>query len=195
MTIKNDFQDGEKAAKYSETDKLIEAFKQGTPEAFDEIAERYKGTIAKNARRFDNGRGYFDDLYQEGMLALYRALCGYKPGGASFTTYAAQAVRNSMISWVRGKKGVRYGDVSIEELADADLPDVFADSPEEAILSKMFCHELKRRAIKLLSDYERCVFLLYLEDMTPTETAECLGKSKKSVENALNRIKTKLSDC
>lgn len=193
MANENGSVNGKSADKNVESDRLIENFKNGVPGAFDEIAEKYKGLVAKRARSFDGGNGYFDDLYQEGLLALYRASCGYKSGQASFSAYADRAIRNSMVSWVRESRGGRRSDISIDELDGAGLQDAFSDTPEEAYLSKLFCSELKKRAMKLLSDYERCVFLLYLEDMTPAETAECLGKPRKSVENALNRIKAKLT--
>ena len=48
--------------------------------------------------------------------------------------------------------------------------------------------------MKQLSDFEKCIFLMYLEEMTSTEIAESMGRSKKSVENALCRIRKKLSN-
>ena len=171
---------------------LVSEFRNGNAELFDSIAAKYRGLVVNCAKRFDSDGKNFDDLYQEGLLALYRASCGYR-GGVPFAAYASVCVKNAMLSWRRGNPENGVPSVSIDDLPEDALPDDTSATPEEEVVSKIFCNELKKRAMKLLSEYERCVFLLYLEDMTPAEIGDCLGKSKKSVENALNRIKSKLS--
>lgn len=174
---------------------LVNEFQSGNSELFGKIAAKYKGLVVSLAGRFDSDGRNFDDLYQEGMFALYRASCSYRErDGVPFTAYASVCIRNAMLSWRReNPTGGALPSVSIDELPEDTLPDDTSATPEEQVVSKLFCTELKKRAMKILSEYERCVFLLYLEDMSPTEIGECLGRSKKSVENALNRIKTKLS--
>ncbi len=174
-------------------EQLLLEFRDGNREVFDVIAGKYKGLVAKIAASFDRGCGNFDDLYQEGLIALYRAVCAYKVGSEAFSSYASKSIRNSMISWTRVNANKVIGNVSIDELPETLLSGTHESSPEEIFLSEQFRAELKKRAMEHLSDYERCVFLLYLQEMTAAEMAECLGKSKKSVENALSRIKAKLT--
>lgn len=175
-------------------EQLLCEFRDGDSRAFDVIAHKYMGLVAKYARAFDTDGRKFDDLCQEGLIALYRAVCGYRIGSEAFSAYASKSIRNSMISYMRSDARKTVGEVSIDDIPETYLVES-ADSvsPEDIVISEQFGAQLKKRAMEELSDYERCVFLLYLEGMTATQTAECLGKSKKSVGNALSRIKSKLA--
>ena len=104
-----------------------------------------------------------------------------------------------MLTWIRdhvsksSKDGSKVTEIQLDESVGDILTDDNAMCPEEQYISKETVKNLRSHAMKLLSDYEKCVFLMYLEDLSASEIAESIGRSKKSVENALDRIRKKLS--
>ena len=179
-------------------EELALGVKKGNSSAFEEIARRYENAIRSIAATFSVPEAERDDLYQEGLIALYRAVCKYDESIAKFSTFANVCIKRAMISWTRNhaqhpdKDG--RGEIPWEESFSEILQDSEESCPEELYISKEAVSSMKKNAIKKLSDYEKCVFLLYLEDMSSEEIADSLGKSKKSIENALDRIRKKLSE-
>lgn len=180
-------------------EELAQNARCGDSSAFEEIARRYEGAIRAISASFAVPESERDDLYQEGLIALYRAVCRYDGSIASFSTFARVCIKRAMISWVRRTDEETRslsldGESPWEDRLSDLLPADESEGPEEAYLTKEFCAEMRRRAMRKLSDYEKCVFLLYLEDVGAAEIARMLGKPKKSVENALLRIRKKLSE-
>lgn len=180
------------------SEQLALGAKSGDISAFEEIARRYEKAIYAIASTFTVPDSERDDLYQEGLIALYRAVCKYDDSIARFSTFANVCIKRAMLTWVRdhvshiGADGKEITEIPLDESFEGILSE--ADScPEEIYISKEALASLKKSAIKKLSDYEKCVFLMYLEDMSASEISETLGKSRKSVENALDRIRKKLS--
>ncbi len=180
------------------SEQLALGAKSGDVSAFEEIARRYEKAIYAIASTFSVPNAERDDLYQEGLIALYRAVCKYDESVAKFSTFANICIKRAMLTWVRdhvshiGADGKEITEIPLDESFEGILSE--SDScPEEIYISKEALTSLKKNAIKKLSDYEKCVFLLYLEDMSVSEISETLSKSKKSVENALDRIRKKLS--
>ena len=165
---------------------------------FEEIAKRYESGIRAAAASFNVPESEREDLYQEGLIALYRAVCNYDKSIARFSTFANVCIRNAMLTWIRdhvSKKdedGNRITEIPIDDVFGADFPED-SETPEELYISKETLSTLKRKALMYLSDYEKCVFLMYLDNMTAQEIGESLGRSKKSVDNALARIRNKIS--
>ncbi len=180
------------------SEQLALGAKSGDISAFEEIARRYEKAIYAIASTFAVPEAERDDLYQEGLIALYRAVCRYDESIASFSTFAKVCIKRAMINWIRdhvshiGADGKQITEIPLESL-EAILAEDSSCGPEEVYISKEALTSLKQEAVKKLSDYEKCVFLLYLEDMDAGEISEALGKSKKSVENALDRIRKKLA--
>ncbi len=177
---------------------LVEA-KDGDSSAFEEIARRCEGIINAHAMSFNVPESERDDLRQEGLIALYRAVCNYDKSVSLFSTFASVCIKRAMITWIRdhvsrlGKDGAVITEISLDESYSETLSDETAMCPEELYISKETVKTLRGHAMKQLSDYEKCVFLMYLEDMGAVEIAESIGRTKKSVENALDRIRKKLS--
>lgn len=189
---------GNVIAKTSE--ELLQAANDGDSSAFEEIAKRYSIVINAIAKSFDVPDSERDDLCQEGLIALYRAVCNYDSSMSGFSTFASVCIKRAMITFIRnhvskvGKNGAYVTEISLDESFDDILSDENAMLPDELYISKETVKNLKRSAAKLLSDYEKCVFLMYLDDLSASEIAECVGRSIKSVENALVRIRRKLSN-
>lgn len=173
---------------------------EGHPEdkAFEELARRYESSIRATAASFNVPRSEREDLYQEGLIALYRAVCNYDESIASFSTFASVCIRRAMLTWIRDHvsktdaDGNRITEIPIDEVFGLDFPED-AETPEELYISKERLSILKKNALGCLSDYEKCVFLMYLDNMTASEIGDSLGKSKKSVDNALSRIRQKIA--
>lgn len=180
------------------SEELALGAKSGDAGAFEEIARRYEKAIHAIASTFTVPESERDDLYQEGLIALYRAVCKYDESIAKFSTFANVCIKRAMLTWVRdhvsriGEDGKEITEVPLDESLEAILSEN-ESCPEEIFISREAISNLKKNAIRRLSDYEKCVFLLQLEDMTTSEICEALGKSRKSVENAEGRIRTKLS--
>ena len=103
-----------------------------------------------------------------------------------------------MLTWIRDHVSKSSGGSYVTEISlDDSYSDILSDEtemcPEELYISKETVKSLRKHAMQKLSDYEKCVFLMYLDDMGTSEIAEITGRSKKSVENALDRIRKKLS--
>ncbi len=181
------------------SEQLALGARDGDISAFEEIARRYEKAIYAIASTFAVPEAERDDLYQEGLIALYRAVCRYDESIARFSTFAKVCIKRAMLTWVRdhvshiGADGQAVTEIPLDESFEEILAVDAASGPEEVYISKEALKALKQEAVKKLSDYEKCVFLLYLEDMDSGEIAEALGKGKKSVENALDRIRAKLA--
>lgn len=155
--------------------------------AVNVLISRYLNLVRKKASLYLGG-AEFDDLAQEGFLAFMRAAEGFDPEkGTSFSAFAEVCVTNGIRSAVkrldRGSEGLPedYGE-SAED----------ASTPENIWFEKEAETGLYKKISKLLSKKEWDIFKLYIGGASYAEIAEGLGVSKKSVENAVFRIRKKL---
>ncbi|MBR5307402.1 MAG: sigma-70 family RNA polymerase sigma factor [Clostridia bacterium] len=195
---KNSMQDNlNKNAKSHE--ELLLVARDGDSSAFEQIAKNYENVINAIALSFNVPASDRDDLRQEGLIALYRAVLRYDKSMSGFSTFASVCIKRAMLTFIRdhvskvGKDGSTVTEISLDESFDDILADDEALCPEEQYISRETVKNLRNHAMKQLSDFEKCIFLMYLEEMTSTEIAESMGRSKKSVDNALCRIRKKLS--
>lgn len=164
--------------------------------AFSDISERYRPLIESMvaAYRGDMKKSGIDedDLRQEALAALYSALISYKEDGdVTFGLYAKVCIRNRMISLLRKNRP----ESALDEVAEDEYGDPAFQhgvNPEEQYIDKESYNGLIREIEQTLTDYECRVFRLYLGDKSYKQIGDILGKSEKSVDNALFRIKTKL---
>lgn len=168
---------------------LVRAAREGKEEALSALLVRYTGFVSLRAAAFRCSFCEQEDLEQEGLIGLLAAVRGFDPSrGASFRTFAGDCVDNRMISFIRvasRQNRVATGvDVSpaVEEGTD----------PEAVVLGRESYQDLLRAVSGCLSAYERQVLALYVEGLRYEEMARRLGKSAKSVDNALTRIRAKL---
>ncbi|MBQ0058529.1 MAG: sigma-70 family RNA polymerase sigma factor, partial [Lachnospiraceae bacterium] len=142
--------------------------------------------------------GETDDLIQEGMIGLMKAIRDYRSDkGASFKTFATMCIvrqQTTAIENASRQKNRPLNDsvlLSGEELETA-LFYMRHSSPEDILLDKESEKELAKRITEVLSSFEKQVLLLYLEDKGYREIAEELEKSPKTIDNALQRIRNKV---
>lgn len=176
-------------------EKLVELYKSGETIAFDELYVRYKYVIVAASRSFYLSGGDKDDLLQEGFLGLLKAVDTYN-GKSSFKSYVYLCIRSKMITAIKkslsGKNRPMCGYVSLYGQS-TELSRLFAAGPEEKIIDEENASEFMEKVRSKLSKFEIIVLNYYLDGLTYTEISKKLGKEPKCIDNALQRIKKKIS--
>lgn len=179
---------------------LAQRAKNGDDEALADLIERYTPLVCMRARAYARGVMDVDDVYQEGMIALLKAVRNYREDTAgSFRTFAAVCVNNKMLSAVtahmRDKNAPMRSYLSLsgreipEDLLAAVSPET---DPEKLVIASEESAARNRRIDNLLSPFERQVLRLYLSSYSYEEMSRQLGSSTKAVDNALQRVRRKL---
>ena len=173
--------------------------------AEEELVVRYNRLVRICARPYFLLGGDSEDLIQEGMLGLIKAIREYLPGhSASFKTFAEVCVRNRILSAVRAATRNKHTplnhSVSIETpLFDEtsgyysiDTMDHQVD-PETLVISREEFRERRQAILSQLSGFEATVLGFYLDGLSCSEIAAQVGRSPKSVDNAVQRVRRKLA--
>ena len=179
---------------------LAQRAKNGDDEALADLIERYTPLVCMRARAYARGVMDVDDVYQEGMIALLKAVRNYREDTAgSFRTFAAVCVNNKMLSAVtahmRDKNAPMRSYLSLsgreipEDLLAAVSPET---DPEKLVIASEESAARNRRIENLLSPFERQVLRVYLSSYSYEEMSRQLGSSTKAVDNALQRVRRKL---
>lgn len=186
---------------------LVRMARDGDEKAENFLLKKYKDFVRSKARAYFLVGGDSDDLIQEGMIGLYNAIGHYDESMASsFMTYAAICINNKLISAVsadgRQKNAPLNGYVSIyssitdETGEEASLSDVLPDTeninPEAIILNEEQEKLTINRLLGKLSALEKEILSYYMEGMSYSEIAKLIGKTEKSVDNAIQRIRLKM---
>lgn len=172
---------------------ILKKAKNGDPLATDQILSDYKNIVIAIARRFYLMGGDRDDLIQEGMIGLFKAINSFDlDKNIPFKNYAGRLIEREMISAIR-RENTNNNQVLDESL---EIIDNLSDekSPEREYLSEENIQEFTKEMKKVLSPFEIKVVNLYLKGYTYIDIAKLLNKSNKSVDNALFRIKKKLTN-
>ena len=176
-------------------EELIELLREGSREVEDHLMNKYKNLVKNKARQLYLAGGDRDDLLQEGMWGLFKAIREYRPDReASFFTFAELCITRQMYSAIAASK-TKKNTILNESLSLSDLNEMtgtYEEGPEVVMLEKENEKELQRRIRAKLSTLEEQVLDRYLEGMDYQQIAADLGKAPKSIDNALQRIKTKI---
>ena len=131
------------------------------------------------------------DPDKENYIALYNAAIAYEPEkNIPFGAFAKVCLRNRILSYIR----YFHENQTSESLDDVDAePDIpVSETPEQLMINKESLTELHHRIDRMLTDFEKSVFALYVGSMSYMDIAKALSKPKKSIDNAIHRIKAKL---
>lgn len=188
-------------------EQLIELLREGKTEITDYLMEKYKDMVRKQARAMYLWGGENDDLIQEGMIGLFKAVQDYDPKeGASFSSFAGLCVSRQMYTAIKASRRKKHlplnSYVSIyasasdnpEEngLSIVDTIEAGKESnPELMILGEEYTNAFEEELKEKLSKLERKVLYLHLQGMEYLNIAEFMDKSPKTIDNALQRIKAK----
>ena len=182
-------------------EELIRRLRDGDGDVEEYLLEKYKRMVRTIAREYYLAGGSQEDLLQEGMLGLFRAIRTYNPDrGASFSTYARVLVERQMYSAIDSSNTLKQKtlntSVSIEAMGenreDAGLRTW--ESPETLLLDRENTENLRKEIFSRLSLMEKRVLEDYLNGYDYTEIAARMGRTPKSVDNALQRIRSKAAD-
>lgn len=186
---------------------LVSMFRMKDETAIEVLFERYKQLVRKKRTAMFIIGGDSDDLIQEGMIGLYKAVRDYdETKDASFATFASMCVNRQIMSAVTAsnrKKNQPLNnylsfDMSAgeDEESDMSLLDVLVTddrlNPEDMYIGKESENRILEQIKNALSPFEKQVLELYMEDKDYKEIAVILGKEAKSVDNAIQRIRTKV---
>ncbi len=187
-------------------EKLLQEAQIGNEEAIEQLFSIYKPLVNKIARSYFLTGGDVEDLVQEGMIGLFKAIKNFKEDkNASFKTFATTCIKNQIQSAVRvassEKNMILSTALSIEQPSnfedDEDEIEIVLPSPlpkpDEKIENKENFKQITKKIILALSHLELKILIGYLKGYNYNEIANQNKISKKSVDNALSRIKNKLS--
>lgn len=184
---------------------LLSMAESGDKIAEDQLALRYTRLVKICSRPYFLVGGDGEDLIQEGMLGLLSAIREFDISmNTSFKTYAEICVKRRIYSAIKGasrKKHEPLNDmVSFEDVLSDEsnssavsYGEAYRRSPEEQVLARESVGEIIQTYSRCLSKFEVEILNLYLSGLSYSEIAELCGKTDKSVDNAVQRIRRKLA--
>lgn len=189
-------------------EELIDRLRGGDSRITDYIMDKYKNLVRSKAKSMYILGGDNEDLIQEGMIGLFKAIRDYDCGrDASFYTFADLCISRQMYTAVQASHRQKHwplntyvslygsnnnqGDSEEMELAEALSPDK-DQNPETLFIDRERVEYLEGQIDKELSSFEKQVLDLYLTGMSYSQIARVLGREEKSTDNALQRLKSKI---
>lgn len=187
-------------------EELIDRLRDGEEQIIDFIMDKYKNLVRNKAGSMFILGADRDDLIQEGMIGLFKAIRDYDSGrDASFFTFAELCISRQMYSAVQAAGRMKhiplnsyislYGNSSEHEEEENNILGVLADNglnPEDLFIDKENVEQLGKKMEQELSSFEKQVLDLYITGMSYSQIAKVLGRDEKSTDNALQRLKGKV---
>lgn len=183
-------------------EELIEKLRQGENDITDYILEKYKPLVRKKTNAMYLIGGETEDLIQEGMIGLFKAIRDYRPDkDASFYHFAELCINRQLYSALEASNRKKHQPLnSYISLSDQDNQGALAAEllvdqergPEQMVIEQELWEEYKKRLEQNLSKMENKVLQYYLDGNHYIQIAEIMGKSPKSIDNALQRIRQKI---
>ena len=162
----------------------------------DELLQRYKPLVKKKAAAYFLIGGDRDDLIQEGMIGLYKAIRDFDPEKSNaFHSFALLCINRQILSAVKASSRQKHIPLNTSySLDDSDTSEShFAPNPETLVIGRETYNDIEAFLQTHLSELEYKVLMLYLEGCSHSEAAKALGKNKKTIDNTLQRIRRKVS--
>lgn len=185
---------------------IVEEVRLGDSEALEFLINKYRNFVRAKARSYFLIGAEREDIVQEGMIGLYKAIRDFKGDKlASFKAFAELCITRQIITAI--KTATRQKHIPLNSYVSLDKPiydedsdrtllDVICGSrvcdPEEMIINQEEFFGLEDKMSEILSDLERKVLMLYLDGRSYQEIAVDLDRHVKSIDNALQRVKRKL---
>lgn len=181
-------------------EQLIGLAKQGNSDAMECLILRYRYLVTSIAHSYFLSSGDTEDLVQVGQIAVFRAITTFS-GKVDFKYYAYKCVKNAVISAIKKANTLKNQPlnnyISLSGLVgfDDDKNELIADSKTDPEVNYLYAESEKELFDKIkesLSKFENDILTLYLKGYTYTEIGIKLNKNTKSIDNALQRVKSKL---
>lgn len=187
-------------------EELIVRLRDGEKQITDYIMEKYKNLVRSKAGSMYILGADRDDLIQEGMIGLFKAIRDFDSGrDASFFTFAELCISRQMYSAVQAAGRMKhiplnsyislYGNGTEHGEEEDGIQSILADhglNPEDFVIDKENVEQLEKRMEQELSSFEKQVLDLYITGMSYSQIARVLGRDEKSTDNALQRLKGKI---
>ncbi|MCQ2539927.1 MAG: RNA polymerase sporulation sigma factor SigH [Acetatifactor sp.] len=191
-------------------DELLDRLRHGEAEVEDYICEKYKNLVRSKAKSMFILGADNEDLIQEGMIGLFKAVRDYDCGrDASFYTFAELCISRQMYTAVQAAKRKKHfplnSSISLDSPQSVEAGDEQESmslgrlltakvgmNPEEMVLDRERTEYLEKAIEEELSEFERQVLDLYVTGMPTSQIAKVLGRNEKATDNALQRLKAKI---
>ena len=191
-------------------DELLDRLRHGEAEVEDYICEKYKNLVRSKAKSMFILGADNEDLIQEGMIGLFKAVRDYDCGrDASFYTFAELCISRQMYTAVQAAKRKKHfplnSSISLDSPQSVEAGDdqesmslgrlltaKVGMNPEEMVLDRERTEYLEKAIEEELSEFERQVLDLYVTGMPTSQIAKVLGRNEKATDNALQRLKAKI---
>lgn len=189
-----------------EDEEIVTLFREGDADAQDYLIIKYKNFVRSKARSYFLIGADREDIIQEGMIGLYKAIRDYKGDKlSSFRAFADLCITRQIITAIKTATRQKHiplnSYVSLnkpiyDEESDRTLMDVLSGmritDPEELVIGQEEIDDIELKMGQILSPLEWQVLMLYLEGKSYQEIAVGLNRHVKSIDNALQRVKRKL---
>ena len=187
-------------------EQVVEMCHQGDSEAEEYLLNKYKNFVRAKARSYFLIGADHEDIVQEGMIGLYKAIRDFKPEKlSSFRAFAELCITRQIITAIKAATRQKHVPLNsyvslnkplYDEESDRTLLDVIMEGrisdPEELIINRENLGNIHNKISEVLSGLEQEVLQAYLDGKSYQEIADALGRHVKSIDNALQRVKRKL---
>lgn len=187
-------------------EEVLRLIENGNTRALELLIQRYKGLVWMKSQTYFLTGGDREDIIQEGLIGLYRAICDYDSTKShSFRGFAELCITRQIITAIKAATRQKHIPLNsyvslnkpiFEEDSDQTLIDTIAETkvvdPQSVLLNREKYGFIEAKLSESLSCFEQKVLRFYLEGYTYQEISENLKRHVKSVDNALQRIKRKL---
>ncbi|REJ32481.1 MAG: RNA polymerase sporulation sigma factor SigH [Bacillota bacterium] len=185
---------------------IVEYVREGDQLALEYLITKYRNFVRAKARSYFLIGADREDIIQEGMIGLYKAIRDFRADKlASFRAFAELCITRQIITAIKTATRQKHiplnSYVSLnkpiyDEESDRTLMDVIhgnkVSDPEELVISREEFLDIEKRMSEFLSELEWKVLMYYLEGKSYQEIADQLNRHVKSIDNALQRVKRKL---
>ena len=194
--------------KSAKDENLVLMAQNGDETAQRYLLDKYKSLVRAKSRAYFLIGADSEDIIQEGMIGLYKAVRDYNEDkNASFRSFAELCVNRQMITAIKAATRQKHQPLNsyvslnkpvYEEESEQTYMDFLQSTsssllnPEALLIGQENKHFLEDQMVKNLSSFETRVLLLYLQGRSYFEIAHVLDKPEKSIDNALQRVKKKL---
>lgn len=188
-------------------EELIALLRSGKTNIMDYLMDKYKNLVRKKAKALYLIGGDTDDLIQEGMIGLFKAIRDYRPDkDSSFYHFADLCIARQIYTAVEASQRKKHAPLNsyvplYTESEDADTGTIERENgfawdlnPEKIVINQEELEAFQEKVQKRLSAMEKEVLAYYLQGFDYSQIAELMGKEPKAVDNALQRLKKKLKE-
>lgn len=193
-------------------ERIIEGIRGGDTSGVDFLLEKYKNLVRKKARALYLIGGENDDLIQEGMIGLYKAIRDFQEEReSSFVRFASLCIERQLYNAVKGANRLKNSPLNCYISLDVPIGGDEAagefgqtlgetiersgiSNPEDILIDRERVGKIEEYIRDCLSSFEQKVVNLYIDGLNYQQIARQLGRTPKAIDNALQRIKKKLGD-